>query len=70
MKTVKIKDLTKIGATAYRVISYPFGNCPYYLISIADADVSKLNLSSDIVSDTATFFANYDLTSTTNTLMP
>lgn len=41
-----------------KIISRPSGNCPYYLVKVEAIPAGKEN---DEITDTATFFAQYDL---------
>ena len=41
-----------------KIISRPSGNCPYFLIKVEEIPAGKEN---DEITDTAAFFAQYDL---------
>lgn len=55
MALIKTKTPNNLSG---KIISRPSGNCPYYLVKVEVIPSGKEN---DEVTDTAAFFAQYDL---------
>jgi len=55
MAILKTKTPEKISG---KIISRPSGNCPYFLLKVDSIPAGKEN---DEITDTAAFFAQYDL---------
>ena len=46
---------------AFKVVSRPAGDCPWFLLKVSHEDYEKHFEPSDGVSDTAAFFSQFDL---------
>lgn len=59
-----VPDIAEEAAAS--IVSYPSGDCPYYLLSIDPQVAADLGLLDEEVADTAAFFDQYDLTEETD----
>lgn len=62
IKASESNDHPQIPAgVSHKVLSRPAGDCPYFLLKVSEADVQAHDLSGDVVTDTAAFYSQYEL---------